>query len=183
MSLTDQQNVRDELVRRLRSDLLGPSTPDEVLRQDKETGGGDTPLSRYLMGILYPSDSLVAPEEDDSGNDIGNGEEDDADEGPIQLTGIPKPSSIGLSFAVVGDTKEIQVEFRYGIYTPTDAVPPPAMVGSDESKAESRRRKPVTLWTRTQIVESTTLTLPDLSKGHLDMAGGGRGEGTVKFFV
>ncbi len=84
MPTGEQQQVRQTLIERLRLDLLGPSAPDEVLVQDRETREGDTPLSRYLMGILYPSNSLVAPEEDDSGNSAGDGEEEDeAPEAPM----------------------------------------------------------------------------------------------------
>ena len=40
MSATEQMEVRDLLVKRLRLDLLGPSSPDEVLRQDREAREG-----------------------------------------------------------------------------------------------------------------------------------------------
>ena len=55
MSVAEQMEVRDLLVKRLRLDLLGPSSSNEVLRQDREAREGDTPLSRYLVGILYPA--------------------------------------------------------------------------------------------------------------------------------
>jgi hypothetical protein len=111
MSATEQIEVRDLLVKRLRLDLLGPSSPDEVLRQDREAREGDTPLSRYLVGILYPTDAVVPPEEDDFANDGAEGEEDDAPETTIPIAGIPKPSSIGLSFAVSNDTKAVRLGF------------------------------------------------------------------------
>ena len=79
MSTTDEQGkVRKFLTERLRLDLLGPNNPDEVLRQDRETREGDTPLSKYLVGILYPSGSLISPDEDDSANDGGGGRGVDA---------------------------------------------------------------------------------------------------------
>ena len=40
MSVTEQMAVRDLLVNRLRLDLVGPSSPDEVLRQDREARRG-----------------------------------------------------------------------------------------------------------------------------------------------
>lgn len=120
MSVPEQMEVRDAQIKRLRLDLLGPSSPDEVLRQDRETREGDTPLSRYLVGILYPTDSVVPAEEDDFANDGAEGEEDDTPETTIPIAGIPKPSSIGLSFAVSDNTKAIKVEFRYGLYIPSE---------------------------------------------------------------
>jgi hypothetical protein len=169
-----QQEVRKSLIERIRLDLLGPATPDEVLRQDKKTQEGDTPLSRYLLGILYPAGSLVAPEEDDSANNGGDGEEDDTPEAPMQITGIPKPSSIGLSFAVDNDVKEILAEFRYGLYTPTEIAPPSAGDGEGEDKGNGKKQKPTILWRRTQIVKPVPLALP--ARGSQLLPGGGRGE-------
>src|SRR5262245_44896837 len=118
MSVTGQLEVREQEVTRLRMDLLGPTSADEVLRQDREARTGDSPLSRYLIGILYPTDAVVPAEEDDFSNDGAEGEEDDAPDAPVPITGIPKPSSVGLSFAVATGTKAIRAEFRYGIYVP-----------------------------------------------------------------
>lgn len=174
MSNTDQQAVRGALVERLRLDLLGPATPDEVLRQDKETREGDTPLSRYLVGILYPSNSLVGQEEDDGANDGGDGEEDDPPETAVQIVGIPKPSSIGLSFAVESGVKELHVEFHYGLYTPSEAALPATAEGADNAKHGTSKRKPTILWTRTPIVHPLTLTVP--SRGSESLPGGARGE-------
>jgi len=173
MATSEQQQVRAALVERLRHDLLGPETPDEVLRQNRETREGDTPLSRYLVGILYPSNSLVAPDEDDSANDGGDGEEDDVPDAPIQITGIPKPSSIGLSFAVASDVKELQVEFRYGLYKPTEDLPPPAATADSGQKGDSDKKRPTILWSRTQV-ERTVLIRP--SSGSVELLGGGKGE-------
>lgn len=175
MSMSDeQQEVRKLLIERLRLDLLGPEKPDEELRQDRETREGDTPLSRYLVGILYPAGSLVAPEEDDSANNGGDGEEDDTPDPPMQITGIPKPSSIGLSFAVADDAKEILVEFRYGRYTPSEV----SQLATGDSgrgiKGDSKKQKPAILWTRKQIAERISLTLPAI--GSRSLPDGGRGD-------
>lgn len=175
MSTQEQLQVREELVKRLRLDLLGPSSSDEVLRQDLETREGDNPLSRYLVGILYPTDSLVSAEEDDFANDGADGEEDDPPEATMPIAGIPKPSSIGLSFAVAEDVAAIHVEFRYGVYIPreesggagqSNEAPPP----------HERKKKPTILWTRQQVAEEITLDLPQPATSQVVLPGGGRGE-------
>ncbi len=173
MSAIDQQKqVRESLIERLRLDLLGPSAPDEVLRQDKETREGDTPLSRYLMGILYPAGSLVNAEEDDFSNEGGDDEEGEAPETPVQITGSPKPSSIGMSFAVASDCKEIQVVFRYGLYIPSEVI---AQQASDDESSDGRKKqRPTILWTRFQVEDTLSITLPD--SGSRSLQGGGRGE-------
>ncbi len=175
MSVAEQMEVRDLLVKRLRLDLLGPSSSDEVLRQDREAREGDTPLSRYLVGILYPTDSVVPPEEDDFANDGAEGEEDDAPETTIPIAGIPKPSSIGLSFAVSDDTKAIRVEFRYGLYVPSEQSSE-HKEAEEEQKPGGKKKKPTILWTRKQIAEEVTIHLPEPSTKPVDLPNGGRGE-------
>jgi hypothetical protein len=88
-------SFRDRIVARLREDLAGPSSENEVF--------SDRPTQRYSTGILYPSDSEVAPEEDDDGALTVN-EIDDSASNP-DTTGVSllfawKPSSAGFSFAV-----------------------------------------------------------------------------------
>ncbi len=175
MSADDQMQVRKLLVERLRLDLLGPSSPDEVLRQDKEAREGDTPLSRYLVGILYPGNSVVSAEEDDFANDGGEGEEDDMPETTIPITGIPKPSSIGLSFAVTDVAKSILLEFRYGLYIPSEQSAEPKK-DEGEPKEAVRKRKPTILWTRKQISSPVTIDLSEPSTTHAELEVGGRGE-------
>ena len=73
MTLTEG---RDELLRRLEEDLIGPVAVAEVLK--------DRPSDRYLTGILAPMDTGVPPEEDEV---LGAGENDDDDE----------PADLGIS--------------------------------------------------------------------------------------
>jgi hypothetical protein len=149
MAEAEQNAVREELFKRLCLDLIGPEAPDEVLVQDFEARTGDSPLSRYLMGILYPTNSVVPADEDDFANEGGESEDDDSSEPPVIVTGIPKPTSIGMSFAL---EREIPVElmFRYGLYTPTEvAVREPEDAASSAGKP--RRKRPSIRWSREQI--------------------------------
>src|SRR6266851_7135150 len=145
MATEEQKQVRLQQIERLTLDLLGPAIDDEVLRQNKETREGDTPTSRYLIGILYPTSSRVEEQEDDFANESGDAEEDESFQAPLQITGIPKPSSIGLTFAVEPRTATLEVEFRYGLYTPEEQ--PPALGGS----------RPTILWKRTQVADVSKL--------------------------
>ena len=168
MSITDEQRqVRSAIIDRLRLDLLGPSSPDEVLVQNKKKREGDTPLTRYLIGILYPADTFVPPDEDDSANDGGEGEEDEAPEAPIQVTGSPRPSSIGLSFAVAEGVEEIEAQFSYGLYTPSTSL------GFENGKEEQEE---LTIWARTQVSEIVRISLSGSAQSKKDLSGGGKGE-------
>ena len=56
--LDEHYRFREELSERLEQDLLGPSSPDEILV--------DFPLERYIVGVLYPQAAdQVDPSQDD----------------------------------------------------------------------------------------------------------------------
>ena len=172
MAEAEQRAVRDELFERLRLDLIGPETPDEVLVQDFDARTGDSPLSRYLTGILYPANSTVPADEDDFANDGGESEDEDTADPPAVVTGIPKPSSIGMSFAI---EREAQVElvFGYGLYSPTEIA-----TGADtESGAagKGRKKRPTIRWSRNQIEVRLPLK-PDVPEFRQGLPGGGEAE-------
>jgi hypothetical protein len=164
MGTQEQKEVRRQQIERLKLDLLGPAAADEVLRQNKETREGDTPTSRYLVGILHPQNARVEEQEDDFANEGGDVEEDDSPQAPIQITGIPKPSSIGLTFAVEAGCSALDFEFLYGLYLPEETIEGPA--GS----------KPTILWKRTQVAKTVTIRLDERSSGFKDLPGGARAE-------
>src|SRR5713101_303019 len=96
-SANKSREVRDRLVEALRRELMGPSAPDEVIRE--------YPTSRYLVGRLAParaaeddSDAEIDPAENDT-LAIGGGDDEDGDEdtSPPLIIGF-NPSSFGLSF-------------------------------------------------------------------------------------
>lgn len=174
MYLAEQRNIRESLAARLRSDLLGPIADDETIVHDKETGEGDTPLSRYLVGILYPAGAVVSHEEDDSANEGGDGEEDQAPEEPVIVTGIPKPSSIGLSFAVGNDVRSLVLKFRYGLYSPFEYETATVQATKDDAKKPPRKQKPKLQWKRTQVAEEVRIKIP--ASGSKLFIGGGKGE-------
>ena len=162
---------------RLRLDLLGPAAPDETLIQDRETHEGDTPLSRYLLGILYPADSQVAPDEDDFSSEEAGADEGEAPEAPTPIAGIPKPSSIGLSFAVSSATQELAFEFRYGLYTPTELEPEePNSQKQQGLITAAKKRKPTVAWKRTEQCHRVVITLPNPSATRVEMPAGAIGE-------
>lgn len=173
MPRQEQEHIRDEMVRHLIGDVLGPAAENEVLRQDRDAREGDTPLTRYLLGILYPSDSLVEPEEDDFANDGTTDEEDDAPDATAPITGMPKPSSIGISFAVATETTSLEIVFRYGLYTPSEQA-------GEETPSDGQRRRPVILWQRRQIVHSENVALAIGTPPSIELLGGARGELVVR---
>lgn len=94
-SMQAHYEFREDLVKRLRTDLLGPVEDGEVL--------GEEPATRYALGVLYPSGSAeIDPSQDES-----NPEDDDegsfAADPPVSMAGSRYPSSMGITFAVDPD--------------------------------------------------------------------------------
>ena len=92
--------VRQEIINAIRTDLIGPLSPEEVLDEN--------PRYAYLVGMLEPQRDENAPHENeqeieadidyDKDEDFTAGEDDDNE--PISTTRFQLPSSIGISFYV-----------------------------------------------------------------------------------
>lgn len=120
-TFTDLSTVRDDLVRSLQLDLLGPGAPEESL--------DERPRARYLLGILEPGGAGLLPDaiersdvetevDADAGPDVAADRADDeadADE-PLPSTDAMSQSSIGLTFAVDGSCDRLLVTTSYGTY-------------------------------------------------------------------
>jgi hypothetical protein len=111
--------ARDLVVRRLHEDLIGPRDPQEVLSA--------RPSDVWLTGILWPSNTELAPEEDERLAVAGDAESagDDTDD-QARPAAIPmrRPSTAGLSFAAVGTNSgdpEVEVRISFGIYVRDDS--------------------------------------------------------------
>jgi hypothetical protein len=100
-------DLRDELTDMVDRDLLGPAGgPEEELNQYE-----DHAYQRYLVGMLAPKGEQVDAGQQD---ELATGNGDDGEEGAPE-SGVPAgntyfPSSMGLSFVVAAETKEIAVE-------------------------------------------------------------------------
>ncbi len=107
--------TRDRLVEALRRELIGPSTPDEVINE--------YPTSRYLVGRLAPAraaeddtDAAIDPAENDT-LAVGGGDDEDGEEetSPPLIIGF-NPSSFGLSFLVDAKTQALRAKVSWGDY-------------------------------------------------------------------
>lgn len=135
-SSMSSREVRTELTRALKLDLVGPSeglgNANEVLPQ---------PPSRwYLTGFLVPRDAppeqAVLADSDDEMEAAGEGGMDD-DAVPERSAGTKKqrlPSSMGLSFLVPKETKALACEVIWGDYK--------LLQGEAESENQQWARKP-----------------------------------------
>jgi hypothetical protein len=100
---------RARLVDALRLELLGPESPEEELRE--------SPISRYAMGLLAPFGTGIPDEERDE-ELTGGGEDEEAgavDLGPPMSQSIT-PSSIGLSFLIPAEIRQLTLRASWGDY-------------------------------------------------------------------
>ncbi|MFG2898564.1 helicase-related protein [Streptomyces zaomyceticus] len=148
---TEHYRVREELVARLRRELLGPDVdagddPEETLTQD-------APITRYPIGVLFPRAADREAREEQL-EDIA--EEDGLDEAPLLGTNRPedtdasvdppvsgdrRPSTMGLTFAVAPDTSEIEIRARAAVYEPVDTEGRPLSARRAEARTTSDQRE------------------------------------------
>jgi len=131
-------DLRNELTDMVVRDLLGPAGgPDEELNQHE-----DHAYQRYLVGMLAPKDEQVDAGELD---ELATGDGDEGEEGAPD-SGVPAgstyfPSSMGLSFVVAADAKEIVIEAEWGQYL--------------RVKSDTQNKKdgnPANVWKRNPVV-------------------------------
>src|SRR3982750_1091695 len=120
---------REQILRRLSADLIGPGALDELLI-------GEKPSDKYLTAILYPQHLPLAPEEDDKLDTEGDDEDEShgSEKEAIALTQTTRPASAGLSFAAesnAGRPPEVVVRIICGTYVKVD--PPQQPVSDDGS--------------------------------------------------
>jgi hypothetical protein len=129
--------LRAELTDMVIRDLLGPAGgPDEELNQYE-----DHAYQRYLVGMLAPKDKEVEAEELD---ELATGDGEEGEEGNVEA-GVPAgstyfPSSMGLSFVVDAEAKEIVVDAEWGQYL---RIKSPTQQKKDGTAAPVWKRKPV----------------------------------------
>ncbi|MFD3625417.1 DNA helicase [Streptomyces sp. NPDC058698] len=146
---------REQLVERLKSDLLGPHGEHD---QDLELLD-DWPVTTYSTGVLFPrvvgstesewSDPETAEQDlDDADSTVAVNEFPDAD---IVLTKVKRPSATGLTFAVdPARSRHILVHVSAAVYEPVGpsgepVVPERAEQGSTEIPEVRWRRRPLQL--------------------------------------
>ena len=105
MSKQSNEALREDFVGEVRSRLIGPSAPNEELREK--------PNKRYLTGMIFPkgasAGSAMADEEELGDDDAADGDQDEI-ESPMDMLFQKLPASVGLTFALVEQEQLIRVE-------------------------------------------------------------------------
>lgn len=141
MTIQTSREVRTDLVRALRLDLIGPDVahfPTDAVYEGERLPM--RPSRWYLTGFLVPRD---APEEErsdetsreemDLAGDADTQGDDDAPPEKAASRRVFLPSSLGMSVLLPATVQELSVTVRWGDYIPEDVASREAST-SDESK-------------------------------------------------
>jgi hypothetical protein len=155
--------VRDFLVQALKLDLVGPCTHQGEAIGDPEERlpGWINPAAWYLTGFLIPTgtppEQAVDANEDEEldlvSQTVGDPNES-AEEGKAKQKGF-FPSSMGLSFLVGPDTRQLAVKVRWGDYT---YIGKPKVTAEPEKPADEGEPEG-SYWQRTPRAEAVSVTL------------------------
>ena len=156
-------DARDKLLERMKTDLIGPETPDEVI--------SDRPTDRYLTGILFAPRTSTTPADDDEAADA-----DDADATGTSLDGVEasstfRPSSAGLSFAVqaFGDNPILRVKVEGARYRAES--PEGSDGGLQTERSKIWRREPYLAEVPLDLMALRMGTVPPLNLGASGLPG------------
>lgn len=159
---SEHYRFRDELVERLRKDLLGPLDGDEEIISD-------APVTAYATGVLFPrrvdeEHALAAEAERDVDLAEASLSVDETPDTGVALANLQNPSSMGITFAV--DPKvatAVTITVTAARYEPIDADGNPVQA----RRAERRTTREQNLrWRRRSVpIEPVTVdvTAPGLS--------------------
>ena len=158
MSNQKYKEIRSEIIKSLKVDLMGPLTEEEIL--------DESPLSSYITGMLYPQMSEYSNEAELENAEFmtGNGGEDNRnysvsadEEEEIEQTrnNFKKQSSAGIRFYVNDSVKNIRVQISWGEYTKT-------IIENEEIEKKKKKSKK-TGYLRKQKNETVDIDLSSFS--------------------
>lgn len=113
------RSMRTEFLDHVRRRLIGPSSPDEILREK--------PNKYYLTGMLFPrgttAQAALGSEPADTGTDTTSPDEDEQPEAPTDLLFQKLPASVGLTFAISNLERKVSVEVSGSCYAESAGKP------------------------------------------------------------
>jgi helicase-like protein len=134
MAIDEFYDFRTKLKNELLTDLIGPSSENEIIE--------DLPLTRYCSGVLYARQSGSV----DPSQDIDTSEDDEEtgfSDPPVALANVRYPSSMGMTFAVdPNSSKKIIVQLNAARYVNVNEAAKPVDeedVSSASDKAANKR--------------------------------------------
>ena len=159
MNIQSNEALREEFVGEVRSRLIGPSAPDEELREK--------PNKRYLTGMVFPkgaSAGSVTGDEEELGDDDSADDDQNEIESPMDMLFQKLPASVGLTFALVEQEQLIRVELGGARYERRAAeIIAEESVTGKTGKSSAGKAPPV--WKRVPLVAGEADEIIDFAAG------------------
>lgn len=132
---------RAAMVEALRTDLLGPSSVEEII--------DESPLDRYLIGILHPVQEVLLEEVAEEPESAKSANGDTAFDPGVALAHMRFPSSFGMSLAVDTDrAREIEFTVRLARY---ESITDESMHEKGDLRSRARKRRQAGGWRRVAV--------------------------------
>ena len=115
--MQEYESLRTQILNVLERDLLGPYMGEE---EELELELDETPLKRYLTGVLFTKETNFEAENDDGG--IGQESvttKDDTEMG-LAMSNSMSPACFGISFACPQDIQQLEIKVSLGQYKKID---------------------------------------------------------------
>lgn len=174
MNRQESTKLREEFVMEIRSRLIGPTIPDEELRE--------RPNKRYLTGMLFPkganAGSSVADEQELT-DDMSADNDQEEFESPMDLLFQKLPASVGITFALDDQEKRIQVGISGARYIRKNAEIIASETGQTKKQAAGHK-----VWKRMPLTENDQYVVVDFSveEGHQKLVVFG-GHASIHLFI
>lgn len=152
------EDAREIVLERLKADLMGPASQDEVI--------SDRPSDRYLTGILFARRTDLPPEEDDESGESAEKEEGESlGLDAVRACSTFRPSSAGISFAAAMAAEgpaRLRLRVSGGRYESSDV--------EEEAPEGQKSRRKTTIWTRKAMSAEFIVNLRAPPKQALSLA-------------
>ena len=117
MDIEKFEDARNTIVDILRKELIGPVKEDEIIE-------GNRPDESYCLGIIYPQGQMNSEDEDmivlqlnpDENKDTREYSDLEQQEDGVNFQNVEKQSSMGISFNVRAEQKELNLILKYAKY-------------------------------------------------------------------
>ncbi len=117
MDIEKYEEARNTIVEILRKELIGPVSENEIIE-------GNRPDESYCLGMLYPQGQINSEDEDmivlqlnpdKNKEERENSDSEQQDDG-VKIQNVEKQSSMGISFNVNIEQKELKLVLKYAKY-------------------------------------------------------------------
>lgn len=144
MNRLESEKLRKQFVKEIKSRLIGPTTPDEELREK--------PNKRYLTGMLFPKGASAGSsmaDEQELTDDISADNDQEEFESPMDMLFQKLPASVGMTFALGDGEKRIRVDVAGARYIRTNA----EIIATEAGKTKNRGAGDK-VWKRVPMIEN-----------------------------